>query len=65
MSEIVIKDYYGKMIGRIEEQPNGDKVVRDYYGMIKGYYRKSQNITVDYYGKLVAQGDVASSLLYR
>ena len=63
MSETVIKDFYGKILGKIEVQSNGDKVVKDFYGRILGYYRKSQDITTDFYGRIVARGDAAASLI--
>ena len=58
-----IRDFYGKIIGRVETMPNGDKTVRDFYGWILGYYRKSQDITTDFYGKIVARGDATGTLL--
>ena len=58
-----IKDFYGKIIGTIETQSNGDKIVRDFYGKILGYYRCSRNVTTDFYGKIVAQGDATGMLL--
>lgn len=60
-----IKDFYGKILGYIDTQSNGDKVVTDFYGKILGYYRKNQNLTTDFYGRIIGRGDVASSLIYR
>ena len=65
MEEMIIRDYSGKILGKIQTQPNGDKVVRDFYGKILGYYRKSQNVTTDFYGKIVARGDASGSLIPR
>ena len=62
---MIIRDYSGKILGKIQTQPNGDKVVRDFYGKILGYYRKSQNVTTDFYGKIVARGDASGSLIPR
>lgn len=58
-----IRDFYGKIIGSIETQSNGDKIVRDFYGKILGRYDKTNNVTRDFYGKIVAQGDVTGMLL--
>ena len=61
--ETIIRDFYGKIIGKIEIKPNGDKVVRDFYGMIKGYYDAKQNVTRDFYGVIIAKGDYTGMLL--
>lgn len=58
-----IKDFYGKIIGYIEEDSNGNKTVKDFYGRILGYYKKSQNVTTDFYGRKIAQGDQSSMLI--
>lgn len=61
--EEIIKDFYGKVLGKIKTLPNGDKEVRDFYNHILGYYRRSQNITTDFYGKIIARGDCCTMLL--
>ena len=38
MNERVIKDYYGRILGRIKEESNGNQVLTDYYGRILGRY---------------------------
>ena len=60
-----IRDRNGKIIGWVETDHIGNKVVKDFYGKIKGRYRKSSNTTVDFYGRIVSYGDVTSGLLYR
>ena len=34
-----IRDFYGRIIARVEEKPNGDKTVRDFYnnGFVGSY----------------------------
>lgn len=59
-----IKDFYGKIIGSIEELPSGDKIARDFYGKILGRYVKAQGVTKDFYGKIVATGDTTSALIW-
>lgn len=59
-----IRDFYGKIIGTIEDTPDR-KIVRDFYGKQLGYYDKKQNVTKDFYGKIIARGDSAVGLLYR
>jgi hypothetical protein len=61
----MIKNRSGKIIGWIETDHLGNKVVRDFYGKIKGRYKKVHNITFDFYGKIIAYGDATSGLLYR
>ena len=61
--ETIIRDFYGKIIGRIEIKPNGDKVIRDFYGVIKGYYDAKQDVTRDFYKKIIAKGDCTGMLL--
>lgn len=65
VSKEVIKDRSGKILGWIETDHLGNKVVKDFYGRIKGRYTKMSNLTKDFYGKIVAQGDATAGLLYR
>jgi hypothetical protein len=59
-----IKDWTGKIIGFIEtDTTTGNKVVRDFYGRIKGKYNKRLNVTQDFYGRRVAKGDQVTMLL--
>lgn len=58
-----IKDWQGKILGFIETESNGNKVLRDFYGRILGKYDKSLNVTRDFYGRQVGKGDVLMTLL--
>lgn len=58
-----IKDWRGRILGSIESYSNGDKVVKDFYGRIKGRYKKNANVTTDFYGRKIAKGDQCSMLL--
>lgn len=60
-----IKDWKGWIIGYVETLPNGDKVARDFYNTILGYYRKGLNITTDFFGRRLTQGDTVTSLVYQ
>ena len=60
-----IKDWTGKIIGTVETENNGDKVIKDFYGRIKGTYAKKLDMTKDFYGRPVGKGDQLISLLYR
>ena len=59
----VLKDFYGRIIGKVEIKPNGDKILKDFYGRILGSYIKSSNITKDFYGRIVGKGDILTTLL--
>ena len=63
MSRILLKDKMGKIIGDLKIEPNGDKVLRDYNGNILGTYKKSMDLTKDFYGNIVGYGDVLTVLL--
>lgn len=61
----VIRDRNGKILGWVQTDHLGNKEVRDFYGRIKGRYKKTGNVTIDFYGRIVSYGDVTASLLYR
>lgn len=63
MEKIFIKDFYGRIKGSVETDNNGNKTVRDFWGRILGYYNKSLNVTQDFYKRVIARGDQASSLI--
>ena len=62
--ETIIRDYYGRIIGYVETEPNGDKIFRDFYRRILGKYNKALNVTRDFYGRIVARGDAGTGLIY-
>lgn len=64
METQIIKDFYGRIIGRIETKPNGDKLVTDFGGKILGRYRADLNITTDFNGRKVADGDACMIFLH-
>lgn len=64
MARTNIKNFYGQIIGSIEDLPNGDKISRDFYGKILGKYIKAYNVTKDFYGKILATGDITSALVW-
>ena len=62
MMKETIKDYYGRILGYIEE--DGQRLVaKDYYGKILGYYYKNENKTKDFYGKILYYGNALSALI--
>lgn len=58
-----IKDFYGRIVARVEEKPNGDKVIRDFYHNILGYYVASRDVTTNFYNRVVGQGDCTGMLI--
>ena len=60
-----IRDRSGRILGWIETDHLGNKLVRDFMGHTKGRYKKVGNVTLDFYGKIVSYGDVTASLLYK
>jgi hypothetical protein len=59
-----ITDFYGKIIGWVTTEANGNKTVTDFYGKILGYYDKKLNITTDFYRKKLSNGDTAVGLIW-
>jgi len=60
---IKIKDFYGRIMGTIDEDNMGNKIARDFYRRVVGKYDKQSNVTRDFYGRVVARGDAVSSLI--
>lgn len=58
-----IQDYTRRTLGYIETKPNGDKVATDFAGRVLGYYKKAQNATTDYCGRILYYGDMLASLI--
>ncbi len=63
MGKEVVRAFGGKIIGSIETDSRGNKTVRDFYGRILGTYDKQCNVTRNFYGIVVAQGDCCGMLL--
>lgn len=63
MTKEYIRDFYGRILGSIETDNQGNKLVRDFYGKVLGKYNKKDNTTRDFYGKIIARGDQASMLI--
>ncbi|WP_300924593.1 hypothetical protein [uncultured Clostridium sp.] len=59
----VIKNFFGKIIGYIETDSQGNKTIKDFYKRIKGYYDAKQDVTKNFYKQIIAKGDGSSMLL--
>lgn len=64
MEKEFIRDFYGRIIGSIETDTNGNKVARDFYGRRLGTYDKKSNMTRDFYGRIITKGDQTSGLIW-
>ena len=59
-----IRNFNGQIVAFVEfNDTTGDKTLRAFSGMILGYYRKSDNTTREFSGKIVAKGDALSMLI--
>lgn len=65
MAKEVIRDHTGKIIGFIEDDGKGGQIARNFYGQIVGKYDKMHNVTRDFYGRQVAQGNQVLGLLWQ
>lgn len=61
----LIRDYAGRVLGSVETDNVGNKLVRDLYGKVLGKYDKRADVTRDLYGRVVAKGDHSSMLIAR
>ena len=62
-TRIPVKSWNGVIKGWIIEKPNGDKVITDFSGAIKGRYWASDDTTRDFGGRIVYRGDMLTSML--
>ena len=62
MAETTIRDFMGRIIGFIETDSQGNKTVRDFQRRILGFYDAKQNVTQDFYRRIIARGDCCSML---
>ena len=63
MAKEYIRDFYGRIIGSYDTQSDGTIILRDFHGRIKGKFDPKQNVTRDFYGRIVAKGNHLSMLL--
>ena len=60
-----IRDFYNRVIGYIETDRDGNKIVRNFYKKILGRYDKKHDVTRDYYNRIIGKGDLSTMLLNR
>ena len=63
MKTTEIQDRAGNVVGHIENQPNGDQVLRDTENHVRGYYDSKGDYTRDADQKILAKGNKLRSLI--
>ena len=58
-----IKDRAGVVVGSIETQANGDRILRNAQNEIRGYYEAKGDVTRDADKNIVAKGDKLRSMI--
>ena len=58
-----LRDFYGKILGFLESDADGNQRLRDFYGKILGTYDADADVTRDFYGTIVGRGNVLGTLL--
>jgi len=58
-----IRDRAGNVVGSIENQPNGDQVLRDAQNQVRGYYDAKGDFTRDAERNIVAKGNKLRSMI--
>lgn len=57
-----IKDFYGRIIGFLDYESNGDIIARDLSYRILGRYDAAMDVTKDFYGKILYKGNMVGAL---
>lgn len=66
MKEEYIRAFNNTILGIVETDANGDQTVRAWPSRrILGYYRKSRDCTIDFYGRIISRGNTAVGLIYQ
>lgn len=63
MQTITLKDFFGRVLGYIEVEANGNKTAKNFYKQVLGYYDADRDVTLDFYKQIVAKGDMCSMLI--
>lgn len=56
MAKQLIKDFYGRVLGSIEDVGT-KQIARDFYGRILGTYNSVDDYTRDFYGRVLMRGN--------
>jgi len=64
MKEEKITDFYGRILGYIQtDELTNNKTAFNFYRKILGRYNAKENVTKDFYGRIVSRGDTLTSLI--
>ena len=59
-----IRDFYGRVLGYVEDDGQGNCTAYDFYRRVLGRYSKSLDSTQDFYGRVLARGNITTALVY-
>lgn len=63
----IIRNFWGKEVARIRQRSDGRYYISDFFGKTLGYYDPKayggKGATYDFWGKMIAEGDVLTSLI--
>ena len=62
MAKQLVKDFYGRVMGSIEDQGT-KQIARDFYGRILGTYNSTDDYTRDFYGRPLMKGNGLMGLI--
>lgn len=58
-----LKDLYGRPLGWIEEDKDGNQQLKNQNLRIVGFYDKQKNRTTDFFGRYIGTGNLLTTLL--
>jgi hypothetical protein len=58
-----VRDGAGNVVGTIEQQPNGNQILRDAQNEVRGYYDAEGDFTRDADQRIVAKGNKLRSMI--
>lgn len=58
-----IRTFSGSILGYVEDNYNGDLVAKTFSGKILGYYKKSNNTSTNFAGKILGYGDYTVAMI--
>lgn len=65
MSNNILKDQYGKILGSISVDSRGVQTLRSQLGIILGTFDPKTNVTKNYMGQIIGSGNLLSMLLVK
>jgi len=59
----VLRDWKGRIVGYIDIDEKGNKIIKDDHRIILGYYDAKRDVTTNFGRVVLAKGDLSSLLL--